>query len=454
MSAAGPVRVRFAPSPTGLLHVGNARVALVNGLAARKAGGAFVLRIDDTDRARSRPEFEAAIVEDLRWLGLDWDETHRQTDRLDRYEAAFERLRAAGRIYPCYETEDELAARRAALARRGLPPVYDRAALHLSDADRARLESEGSRPHWRLRLLGGTTGWDDLVRGNVAFDSRHLSDPVVRRADGAFLYLFASAVDDLELGITCVVRGEDHVANTAPQLQIVEALGGDAGAISFAHLPLLAGADGKPLSKRDGPDGLASLAALRDAEIEPMALCAYLARLGTAHAIEDAPDLATLAAAFDFAAFGRAPPRFDAAELASLSAKHLRALPFAAVAGRLAALGIEADEAFWLAVRPNLSRLADARDWWQVAHGTVRPVIEDKGLTDAAARLLPPAPWDEGAWPAWTKAVAAETGKKGRALYHPLRLALTGRENGPEMKSLLPLIGRERAAARLAGREG
>ncbi len=454
MSGAAPTRVRFAPSPTGLLHVGNARVALVNWLAARKAGGAFVLRIDDTDGARSRPEYETAIVEDLRWLGLDGDETHRQSDRVALYETAFERLRAAGRIYPCYETEDELAAKRAALARRGLPPIYDRAALHLGDAERARLEGEGREPHWRLRLVAGATEWDDLVRGPVSLDSRHLSDPVVRRADGMFLYLFASAVDDAELGITCVARGEDHVANTVPQLQIVEALGGDAGAISFAHLPLLAGADGKPLSKRDGPDGLASLAALRDAGIEPMALCAYLARLGTAHAVEDAPGLDALVAEFDFAAFGRAPPRYDARELAALSARHLRALPFAEVAGRLAALGVDADEAFWEAVRPNLSRLADARDWWQVARGTVRPVIEDKGLTDAAARLLPPAPWDEDAWPAWTKAVAAETGKKGRALYHPLRLALTGRDNGPEMKSLLPLIGRERAAARLAGREG
>ncbi len=447
------VRVRFAPSPTGLLHVGNARVALVNWLCARKSGGTYVLRIDDTDRARSRPEFETAIQDDLRWLGLDWDETHRQSDRRVRYDAAFEALRAAGRVYACYETEEELAAKRAALARRGLPPIYDRAALDLTDADRARLEGEGRQPHWRFHLGDGATEWEDRVREHVSLDARHLSDPVIRRADGTILYLFASAVDDLELGISLVARGEDHVANTVPQLQIVAALGGDPRAIAFAHLPLLAGADGKPLSKREG-DGLASLAALRDAEIEPMALASYLVRLGTSHAVEDAPDLDTLAREFDFAAFGRAPPRFDARDLAALSAKHLRTLPYSAVADRLAAMGLEADEEFWNAVRPNLDRLADARDWWQVARGQVCPVIEDKGLTDAAARLLPPAPWDDTAWPAWTKAVAAATGKKGRALYHPLRLALTGRENGPEMKSLLPLIGRERAAARLAGREG
>ncbi len=454
MSGDAAMRVRFAPSPTGLLHVGNARVALVNFLAARKAGGTFVLRIDDTDRARSRPEFETAIRDDLAWLGLDWGETHRQSDRLARYEAAFDLLRAAGRAYPCYETEDELAAKRIALAKRGLPPIYDRQALHLTDAERAALEGAGRVPHWRFRLVDGRTAWNDLVRGPVAMESRHLSDPVVRRADGAFLYLFASAVDDLDLAIGLVVRGEDHVANTVPQLQIVEALGGDAGAIGFAHLSLLAGADGKPLSKRDGPDGLASLAALRAAGIEPMALASYLARLGTSHPIEDAPDLDALAAEFDFASFGRAPPRFDARDLASLSAKHLRALPYDRVADRLATLGIEADAPFWDAIRANLDRIEDARDWWQVARGLVRPAVEDAAVTEAAARLLPPAPWDEFTWPAWTKAVAAETGRKGRALYHPLRLALTGREQGPEMKALLPLIGRERAAARLAGREG
>ncbi len=448
MSAA--VLTRFAPSPTGRLHLGNARVALVNWLYARSRGGRFLLRHDDTDAERSEARFIAAIEEDLAWLGLDWDAAARQSERLDRYAAAFERLRAEERVYPCYETPEELAAARRAAQARGRPPVYDRAALRLDARDRARLEAEGRRPHWRFRLDDAEIGWRDLLRGPQRFRLRSFSDPVVFRADGRPTYTLASVVDDLELGVTHVIRGEDHVSNTAVQLALVAALGGAPEDIAFGHLPLLLDAEGRNLSKREGS---LSLAALRARGIEPLAVASLLARLGTADPVVPAARLDDLVAGFDLGRFGRAAPRFDPAELERLNARLLHALPFEAVADRLAALGIEgADARFWEAVRGNLETLADARLWWRVCRGEIAPVVEDPDFAARAAALLPDEPWDEGTWSAWTRAVAEATGRRGRALYRPLRLALTGREDGPELKNLLPMIGRARALARLGGR--
>ncbi len=441
------VTVRFAPSPTGLLHVGNARVALINWLFARARGGRMLLRYDDTDRDRSRPEYVAAIAEDLAWLGLDWQETAFQSERLERYEAAAQRLRAAGRLYACYETPEELEAKRRRLLMRRLPPVYDRAGLALSDADRARLEAEGRRPHWRFLLDAGDVRWDDLARGPSHADAASLSDPVLIRADGTFLYTLPSVVDDIDFAVTHVVRGEDHVTNTAAQIQVFEALGATAPA--FAHLPLLTDAEGQGLSKRLGS---ASLRDLRARGIEPLALTSLLARLGTSDAIELAPDLDHLAQGFDFSHFSRATPRFDEHELDHLNARLLHGLDWSEAAPRLAALGLsEAGADFWLAVRGNLTHLAEAADWWRVVAGPCAPVIEDGELAAAAAALLPSEPWDETTWGAWTASVKENTGRKGKALFHPLRLALTGRESGPDLKSLLPLIGRERAVRRLAG---
>lgn len=438
---------RFAPSPTGLLHVGNARTALIAWLAARRAGGRFVLRIDDTDLARSQEPFVDAIRRDLAWLGLDWDDEVRQSARTDAHAAAIARLKADGRLYPCYETAEELALKRRARLAAGKPPIYDRAALDLGDDDRARLEREGHRPHWRFRLAPTPIGWEDRVRGRVAFDPADLSDPVVIREDGRPLYHLCSVVDDIDLGITEVVRGEDHVANTAAHVQMFEALG--AAPPRFAHLPLLADAEGKPLSKRLG--GL-SLESLRAAGIEPSALAAALARLGTADPVVPATSLAPLIEGFDFARFSRATPKFDLAELDRLNARVIQALPFEAVADRLRALGLEgADPAFWRAVRPNLSKLDDAAGWWAIARGPVEPVVEEPDFLAAAAERLPPEPWGAETWGAWTGALKAETGRKGKALFRPLRLALTGRPHGPELKDLLPLIGRDRAAARLSG---
>ncbi|MEX1060420.1 MAG: glutamate--tRNA ligase, partial [Methyloceanibacter sp.] len=438
------VTVRFAPSPTGRIHAGNIRTALFNFLFARRMGGRFILRLDDTDRERSTEEFARGIREDLAWLGLDWEREIKQSDRLLRYVGASEQLKSTGRLYPAYETPEELELKRKRQLARGKPPVYDRAALKLTDADRAKFEAEGRKPHWRFLLEQRDVVWDDLVRGRQHVDAASLSDPVLVRADGTYLYTLPSVVDDIDLGITHVIRGEDHVANTAPQIQLFEAL--SAARPAFGHHNLLVGVDGQALSKRDRA---LSIEALRDEGIEALAVASYAAMLGTSDSVAPHASLDELVPGFDFAKLSRAPARFDPNELRLLNAKLLHVLPFSAVADRLRAMGVAGGEAFWEAVRGNLAVLADAKLWWRVVEGPLEPLIEDRDLCTVAAGLLPEEPWDGTTWSAWSSAVKQATGAKGKALFAPLRLALTGREHGPELKQLLPLIGRERAAARL-----
>ncbi|MSO85436.1 MAG: glutamate--tRNA ligase [Rhodospirillales bacterium] len=442
----GEVRVRFAPSPTGLLHVGNARVALVNWLFAKAALGTFVLRLDDTDAERSEARFAAAIERDLTWLGLACDTRVRQSERMDDYRAQLERLKESGRAYACFETAEELEFKRRKSLRAGRPPIYDRAALGLGAAERDKLIAEGRRPHWRFKLDEGEIAWTDLVRGPQRFEAKNLSDPVVVRGDGAFLYMLPSVVDDVALKISHVIRGEDHVVNTAVQIRMFQALGADIPA--FAHLPLLMDAKGENLSKRLGSLGLESL---KDSGIEPMAVNSLLARLGTADAIGPVLRLADLVAGFELGRFGRASPRFDPNELFRLNAQLLHAMPFAEAAPRLKALGLtSADERFWHAIRSNLERFSDAKVWHDACFGDVPPPSDPaREFLRAAAGALPPEPWDDGTWGAWSRSVGEATGLKGAQLFRPLRLALTGREHGPEMKVLLPLIGRARAEKRL-----
>jgi glutamyl-tRNA synthetase len=439
------IRVRFAPSPTGRLHVGNAYIALANWLFARHQGGAFLLRFDDTDRERSTAAFAAGIEEDLRWLGFVWDEKAHQSERFERYAAAAEQLKTAGRLYPCYESPEELALKRKLQLQRGEPPIYDRAALALSDTDRARLEAEGQRPHWRFRLSGGTSSWTDLVRGAQNIDEASQSDPVLVRADGSYLYTLPSVVDDIDFAISHVIRGADHVTNTGAQIELFEALG--ARPPGFGHLPLLTDAAGEGLSKRLGS---LSLADLRDEGIEPLTLASYLARLG-AGAPEPRTSLAAVAADFELGRLRGGSPRFDPAELRHLNARLLQLLPFAIVADRLPA-GV--DEALWQAVHGNIRRLSDVESWRGVCSDEIVPIIEDAAFARTAAELLPAEPWDQTTWTNWTKAVKQATGRSGRTLFHPLRLALTGREDGPELRLLLPHIGRRRALARLQGQTG
>jgi glutamyl-tRNA synthetase len=441
------VTVRFAPSPTGRLHVGNIRTALINYLFARKQGGDFILRLDDTDQDRSTAEFARGIEEDVAWLGIAWARLVHQSDRFARYAAAVEKLKGTGRLYPAYEAPEELELKRKRQRARGKPPVYDRAALELSDAERAELEAAGRKPHWRFKLETRDVAWDDLVRGQQHVDAASLSDPVLIRADGTYLYTLPSVVDDIDLGVTHVIRGEDHVANTAPQIQLFEALGAKPPA--FGHHNLLVGPEGQALSKRDRSLAIESL---RDEGLEALAVASYAATIGTSDPIAPHANLDELAESFDFAKLSRAPARFDPHELRLLNAKLLHGLPFAEVADRLKAMGLGGKEAFWEAVRGNLAVLDDAKLWWRVVEGPLTPVLENPDLCREAAKLLPPEPWDEETWPAWSSAVKAATGAKGKALFHPLRLALTGEPHGPELKHLLPLIGRDRALARLEGK--
>jgi glutamyl-tRNA synthetase len=439
--------VRFAPSPTGRIHIGNARTALLNALFARRERGVFILRFDDTDLERSKPEFAASIEADLSWLGIAPDQVVRQSERFPLYDAVAKRLREAGLLYACYETPDELEFRRKRQLARGLPPVYDRAALKLSAEDRAGLEAEGRRPHWRFRLDHRTVAWTDLVRGDSHVDCASLSDPVLVREDGTYLYTLPSVADDVDLTVSHVIRGEDHVTNTAVQIQIFEALGAPVPA--FGHHNLLTTASGEGLSKRLGH---LSLAGLREAGIEPEAVASLAVLVGSAEPVRPVRDLDELAALVDFAHISRAPARFDEHELEQLNARLVHEMPYEEARERLVGLGVGGDETFWLAVRSNLSKVSEAAAWWTVVAGPVTPVIEDRAFAETAARSLPPEPWDKGTWKLWTDAVKVETGAKGRALFMPLRLALTGVDHGPELASLLPLIGRERATARLAGR--
>jgi len=440
------VIVRVAPSPTGRLHIGTVRAALFNWLFARQAGGKFMLRLDDTDTARSTEEFAQGILEDLSWLGLTHDIFARQSQRIESYKVAAEKLKAAGRLYPAFETEEELERKRRIQRARGMPPVYDRAALKLSDLDRAHLEGEGRRPHWRFRLDNRHVVFRDLIRGEVDIDTASQSDPVLIREDGSFLYTLPSIVDDIEFGITHVIRGEDHVANTGTQIEIFEALG--AQVPEFAHFALLVDAEGGKLSKR--LESL-SLASLRESGIEPMAILSLLARLGTSDPVEPVSDPNKLADSFSLDKIGRAPARFDPAELDALNARILHATPYEAVKDRLAALNVGGGEAFWLVIRPNMEKLEDATRWWRVVAGPFEGAMIDRPFTARAAELLPAEPWGEATWVHWTDALKTETGRKGRELFAPLRMALTGQPHGPDMKSLLPLIGRNRALRLLRG---
>ncbi|RAI59188.1 glutamate--tRNA ligase [Roseicella frigidaeris] len=438
------MKLRFAPSPTGFLHVGNARAALVNWLLARQRGGRVLLRLDDTDTERSRAEYAEALEEDLRWLGLDWDEQFRQSDRLPLYQAAAERLKQAGRLYPCFESEEELRYKREQQLRQKRPPIYDRGALRMTPEQYERALANGKVPYWRFLLETREVTWQDGVLGPRRVKLPSLSDPVLVRADGTPLYTFTSVVDDLESGITHILRGEDHVTNTGVQIDLWQALGGDPARLAFAHLPLLTDADGGPLSKRLGS---LSLRQLRRDGIEPAALAGYLAALGTAQdPVAGMPR--DLVAGFRLEAISKSPARFDIGQLLALNRRHLHGASFESVRAQLPA---GADEAFWQAIRGNLDLLSEARAWFEVARGSVVPPPqpgEEAYLRDALA-ALPPAPWDATSWGAWTAALKAATGRKGKALFLPLRLALTGEDHGPEMAALLPLIGPERAAQRL-----
>jgi len=436
-----PVVTRFAPSPTGYIHVGNLRTALMAYLIARKAGGQFILRLDDTDRERSRPEYADAIMQDLEWLGLTWDRLERQSERFDRYEAAADSLRALGRFYECFESPVELDLKRKKQLNMHKPPVYDRAALGLSDFEKARMREEGREGYWRFLLDQERIEWTDGIMGPISIDAASLSDPVLIRADGQVLYTFASSVDDIQMGVTHIVRGADHVTNTATQIQIMRALGGQVP--KFAHHSLLTGPQGEELSKRLGT---LSLRDLRARGVAPEALLSLMARLGSSQPVELRMSLAEIAEGFDLSQFGAAPTKLDPEDLLPLTRERNQRLPFAEVAERIAGLGVPAALAgqFWQVARANITTLDDLAPWAALVLEGAEPVVapEDAEFVATAMTLLPPPPYDGETWGRWTAAVKAATGRKGRGLFMPLRKALTGMDHGPEMADLMPLLQR------------
>ena len=430
---------RFAPSPTGYLHIGNLRAALMNFMIARQQGGTFILRLDDTDQERSKQEYIDGIFQDLEWLGLTWDRVEYQSRRIGRYFEAAEDLKARGRFYEVFESPTELDLKRKKLLNMGKPPVYDRAGLHLSDDDKARLRAEGRTGYWRFLLDQERIEWTDGILGPISIDAASVSDPVMIKADGQVLYTFASSVDDIDMGVTHIVRGADHVTNTATQIQIMQALGGTPP--QFAHHSLLTGPQGEALSKRLGT---LSLRDLRAQGIEPLAILSLMARLGSSKPVELVGSLQELIDGFEIGSFGAAPTKFDAEDLRPLTRAHLQRLPLAAVADRLVALGVPADvqPGFWAVASQNIEVLADLDRWWRLCRDGADPVVapEDADFVRDALALLPARPWGPDSWGEWTNAVKAATGRKGKGLFMPLRRALTGRESGPEMADIMPFL--------------
>ncbi|WP_434288997.1 glutamate--tRNA ligase [Celeribacter sp. SCSIO 80788] len=430
---------RFAPSPTGFIHIGNLRSALFNYLLTRKAGGQFILRLDDTDQVRSTQEYADGVLEDLEWLGFTWDRFEKQSERLDRYEEAAQELRDKGRFYEAFETPTELDLKRKKQLNMGKPPVYDRAALALSDAEKDALRAERGDGVWRFKLDQKRIDWEDGILGPISIDAASVSDPVLIRADGQFLYTLASVCDDIDFGVTNIVRGADHVTNTATQIQIIEALGGTVP--SFAHHSLLTGPHGEALSKRLGT---LSLRDLREQGVEPMALLSLMARLGSSQPVELRTSMEELIEGFDLSQFGAAPTKFDSQDLFALTSQINHAKPFAEVAEDVAALGVPAEiaEPFWTVVRENITVKSDMAGWWELFRDGATPMIadEDKEFIAEAFTMLPEPPYTAESWKDWTTAVKEATGRKGKGLFMPLRKAVTGMEHGPDMSNVLPLM--------------
>ena len=443
--------VRFAPSPTGNLHIGNARPLLINWLHALKTGGDFILRYDDTDVERSRAEYAQTIAEDLAWLGVKPSRVERQSERVASYDAVVEKLKAMGRLYACYETADELDRKRKRQRARGLPPVYDRAGLALTDEQKAAYEAEGRKPHWRFLLDQETVRWQDGIRGEQHIECDSVSDPVLIRADGTYLYTLPSVIDDIEMGVTMIIRGDDHVTNTAVQIQLFKLLN-DGKAPGFAHHNLLTNASGEGLSKRLGS---LSLKSMREEGYEPLAVAIFAVLNGTSEPVRPLESMEALADCFALDKVSRSSAKFDMTDLAHLNARMLHETDYEAVKERLAALGVGGGEAFWLAARGNIEVLGDIRGWWDIVEtglpdDAIARSDDDRDFYAAALSLLPKEPWDGTTWKAWTGAVKAETGRKGKGLFMPLRIALTGRDHGPELGAFLPILGYRKTVDRLS----
>ncbi len=434
---------RFAPSPTGLLHLGNIRTALINWLYAKNSGGKFILRIDDTDQERSKEEYISQIKYDLEWLGIDFDETFNQSSRFERYREEFEKLKSAGRIYACYETPDELERKRKLQMAAGGKQVYDRSALELSDEQKKDYELEGRKPHWRFLLQTERMRWNDLLKGEIDIDLTSLSDPVLFREDGVPLYTFCSAVDDIDFNITNVIRGDDHTSNTAVQIEIINAL--DKNKISFAHHALLKASSGDKLSKRDN---VISIDSFREENIEPISILSLLSTIGTSKSIELKDSIQQIIDEFRLDTISTSPGRIETDVLKALNKKQVQKFEYDEVKTRLDKIDNNIDQKFWNTIKGNLDTVEDVAAWTEVVFKNNSFETEDKDYINLALELMPDEPWDDQTWTVWTNAIKERTGRKGRELFLPLRLAFTGLTHGPEMKLLIQLIGRNKILER------
>ena len=435
---------RFAPSPTGLLHLGNIRTALINWLYARTNNGKFILRIDDTDLERSKDEYISQIKYDLDWLGIDYDETFNQSSRFDRYREQFEKLKADGRIYPCYETPEELERKRKLLIAAGGKQVYDRSAMELTDQQKKDYEAEGRKPHWRFLLKTERMKWDDLLKGEIDIDLTSLSDPVLFREDGVPLYTFSSAVDDIDYDITNVIRGDDHTSNTAVQVEIINAL--DQNKITFAHHALLKASTGDKLSKRDN---VISISSFREANMEPISILSLLATIGTSNSIELKDNIDQIKSEFKLSTISTSPGRIEIDVLNALNKKQVQKYNFSEIEERLKKIDEKIDQKFWETIRGNLNVVEDIKQWTDIVFNseTIKP--SDKDYIKIAMELIPDDPWNDETWGLWTSAIKEKTGRKGKELFLPLREAFTGLNHGPEMKLLIQLLGREKIIERV-----
>ena len=438
------VITRFAPSPTGLLHLGNIRTALINWLYARTHNGKFILRIDDTDQERSKDEYISKIKYDLEWLGIDYDDTFNQSSRFERYREQFEKLKADGRIYPCYETPEELERKRKLQMASGGKQVYDRSSLSLTDEEKRSYEDDGRKPHWRFLLQTERLKWNDLLKGELDIDLTSLSDPVLFREDGVPLYTFSSAVDDIDYNITNVIRGDDHTSNTAVQIEIINAI--DKNRITFAHHALLKASSGDKLSKRDN---VISIDSFRKSNLEPLAILSLLATIGTSQSIELKDSLNQIISEFKLETISTSPGRIEIDVLNALNKKQVQKLNFDDVSERLKNIDEKIDEKFWNTIRSNLETVEGVKQWSDIVFDSKSIEAEDKEYIKSAMELIPDDPWDENTWELWTSAIKEKTGRKGKELFLPLREAFTGMSHGPEMKLLIQLIGREKILERV-----
>ena len=440
------INLRFAPSPTGDLHLGNLRTALINWLLAKKLNGNFMLRIDDTDTARSEERFVHSIINDLGWLGIVHDKLVRQSERLDRYQAKIEQLKNIGKLYPCFETKEELERKKKLPIASGRPPIYDRQSLNLSTKEKEKYSREGRKPYWRLLLEEKTVSWKDLIKGEIDIDLKNTSDPVLVRQDGTPLFTLTSVVDDIELQISHVVRGDDHISNTAAQILLTEYLGGSN--VSYAHHSLLTTKSGEAFSKREKSLGLDSC---RKQGIEAMTINSFLAKISTSDAISCFYNMEGLIKDFDISKISESPAKFNIIDLQRLNVKLIQGLDYHDAKNRFDEMNIKVTKELWLAIKNNIISLAEAEIWLSIISKHVVPIIKDKKITELASSLLPDEPWNENTWDTWISKIKEKTSVRGKDLMFPIRLAITGREGGPEMKKLLPLLKKELVKKRLDG---